>query len=280
MFIMLGMVRSGDLDPGQLLGRCGELVAVAHGGHGVVIDDHLVERSLEGGVGGVVVIVGQGGLRRRPGPARQGNQGDGTFARRNGFRRMTQMHHIGRTTRIRAVHIANVQAHIFHHGQPAQTRRIPGAEIAVHVILAQPRIGKGAPGHLRVQLRDGLVHRMARWMFKGARDVRLACATHELMSPVNSLCGGVDRDGGTPRTAAPVRTIGPVFRAAPGQCRRHPCPWRLFRRHHHDFHQVSRRGQVTAQTGADRRVFRIDPGIPNFIHGAEVAHVRDPQLGP
>jgi hypothetical protein len=54
----------------------------------------------------------------------------------------------------------------------------------------------------------------------------------------------------------------------------------LLCRHDHDLDLPVRSGKRAAQAGADRRICRVDPGIPDLVHRPEIAHVGDPELCP
>ena len=158
---------------------------MAHGGHAVHICNH-------GAVGifkaqfrqGTAVIPGtQGGDTLGPGPTGQGDQGDGTFAHGDGVHGVAYMDHIGRAASFRAVGVAQIQAHVFGHGDTAQARRITTAKITVHIRHGQARVRQGADGDLGMELGNCLFDRLAGGMFVDPRNIGLACSAHGFSSP-------------------------------------------------------------------------------------------------
>ncbi len=64
MRVMLGVVRSGNLDPGELLACGAKLIHMPAGAHGIAVDDGRPERQLKGNIGGIISIIARLRTRR------------------------------------------------------------------------------------------------------------------------------------------------------------------------------------------------------------------------
>ena len=88
------------------------------------------------------------------------------------------MDDVGGPSRLRRVHVPERESHVVGHREPAEAGRVAGAEIAVHVGLAQARVRQRAPGDLRVKLGQRLVVGLARRVLVDPGDVGLALDGH------------------------------------------------------------------------------------------------------
>ena len=77
--------------------------------------------------------------------------------------------------------MAHLEAHVVHHVDAAHAGRVGGAEIAVDVLVREPRVLQRALGAFGMQLRHRFVHGEARRMFERADDIGLSFDAHELI---------------------------------------------------------------------------------------------------
>jgi len=110
--------------------------------------------------------------------ARQGDERDIAAARGDRLGGMGHVQDGGGAAALGGVDMAQFQAQVFGDRGGAQTGRVAGAEIAVHVVLGEARILQRALGALGVDLRGGLVGGVAERMLVGAHDVGLALNAH------------------------------------------------------------------------------------------------------
>jgi hypothetical protein len=184
--ISLGVMRGGDLHPGELLARGAVLVHVAHGAHGVAV-------GRGDGVGRFprsFRLVRIARTRRSAGRhafaaglAGQRNQRHVALAECDRFGRVRGERDVGGAADLSRIHMAKLEIHILRHRGGSGPRRIAGAEIAVDVVARQPGVGQGAERHLGVELRHGLVRRQPRRKLENARDIGFALDRHPGSSP-------------------------------------------------------------------------------------------------
>src|SRR3989442_1412813 len=124
--------------------------------------------------------------RGRP---RQRDQCDLALAERNGLGGVGDVDDVGRPAGVGRVHVAELQAQVVGHRERPEPGRVARAEVAVHVVLAEPRVLERAPGDFGVELRHRLVVGLARRMLEGARDVGLALDRHRRAAPFSSTSG-------------------------------------------------------------------------------------------
>src|SRR5438093_3201962 len=91
---------------------------------------------------------------------------------------MSDVNDVGRPARFRRIHVPELEPHVVSHGEPAEPRRVAGAEIAVHVVPGQPRVGQRAPRGLGVELGQRFVVGLSRRVLEDTCDVRLALDAH------------------------------------------------------------------------------------------------------
>ena len=169
MRIVLRVMRGRDLDPGELLAGGAVVVHMAHGTHAIGI---VRGRP----VGRLEIGLGAGRARRhRPGArlARQRDQRDRAFARRDRLGGMAEMDQIGAAAGLGGIDVADFQAEIIDH-RPGAARGVAGAEIAVDIVLGQPGILDRALGDLGVELGGGFVGCMPGRMLVNPGNVGLA----------------------------------------------------------------------------------------------------------
>ncbi len=180
MRVVLGMMRSGDLDPGELLAGRAVLVHVAHRAHRVHVRGGWPVGVLERRVGRVLR-----GARRRAGrlplAARlsgQGDQRDVALAERDRLGGVPDMDQIGRAAGIGRIHVAQFEAHVIGHRQRPEPRRVAGAEIAVDILFLEAGVFERALGRFGMQLGERFVFGLARRMLIDPDDIGLVLDAH------------------------------------------------------------------------------------------------------
>ena len=126
--------------------------------------------------GGLEIGLGARGPHLRRTGARlacKGDQRNRTFACGDRFGRVPEMDDVGAAAGIRAVDMSNLQAEIIDH-RPGAAGRVAGKEVAVDIVLAEPRILDGPFGDLGVELGGGFVRRMPGRVFIDPGNVGLA----------------------------------------------------------------------------------------------------------
>ena len=208
MRIVLRVVRSRHLDPGELFGSGAIFIHVAHGAQGIGIGDCAAIDNLKR----IIRHIHTPGTRRGAGGHRlsarapgQRDQRDIAFAQRNRFHRMADMHHIRTATHIGGIEVLELrQPQIIRHIEGPKPRRGAGAEKPVHIILGKPGILQRAIGDFSMQLGHGCIIGLAGRVLKGAHDIALAIGTHEWrLSSSILVAGWKQRRGGL--SPPPVR---------------------------------------------------------------------------
>ena len=185
--VVLGVVRGGHLDPGELRAGRAELVHVPHGGHGVLVHHRRPERELERHVRHAHAVVARGRARGHALGARAAGQRDQrhvALAGRDGLRGVPDVDDVRRAARLRGVHVPELEPHVVGHGEPAQPGRVARAEVAVDVGLGEPRVLQGALGDLGVELGQRLVVGLAGGMLVDSSDVGLSLDRHGMILSV------------------------------------------------------------------------------------------------
>ncbi len=77
------------------------------------------------------------------------------------------------------VDVPQAQAHVVGHGEAAQAGRVARAEVAVHVVLGEARVGERAVRDLGVELGERDAVRLAGRMLEDADDVGLVPDAHD-----------------------------------------------------------------------------------------------------
>ena len=144
-------MRCRDLDLGQLLASRTELVHVALCNQAVHSwNGGSPHRTLEAVLRSSSRICRDDPrLTRQPGECDQGNA---ALACGNRLKRVPYVAEIGRASRIRAVDMAYLEAHVVDERQASQDGDVRVAEIAVNVTHAEARVSQGAGSDLRVHL--------------------------------------------------------------------------------------------------------------------------------
>ena len=216
MRVVLRVVRSRHLDPGELFGSGAIFIHVAHGAQGIGIGDCAAIDNLKR----IIRHIHTPGTRRGAGGHRFGarapgqrDQRDIALAKRNRFHRMADMHHIRTATHIGGIEVLELrQPQIIRHIEGPKPRRGAGAEKPVHIILGKPRILQRAIGDFSMQLGHGCIIGLAGRVLKGTHDIALAIGTHEWrLSSSILMAGWKQRRGGL---SPPRRSEKPVQRGA------------------------------------------------------------------
>ena len=143
---------------------------MAHRAHAIGIMGRLRVSNLEIEFGSVHARRHRRGARF----ARQRNQRDRALARSDRLCGMPERDDVGAAAGLRRVEMAQFrQAEIIRHRQNA-TRRIAGAEIAVHIGFGQTRIGQRALGAFGMELGGRFIRRMPGRVLINPGDVGFA----------------------------------------------------------------------------------------------------------
>ena len=180
--IVLGMMRCGHLDPGELLGGCPELVHVASGHQGIAVDGERAKRRFKRLVGNVRAKISRLKAAGCLGPWASGerDQGDVAMSCSDGLGRVRDVNQIGRATGLGGVDVARTNAHVLDHAERAQPGGIARAEVAVNIGQCEPGVADCAERALHVQLSHALVRRETGGVLIRTNDVGLASNTHRV----------------------------------------------------------------------------------------------------
>jgi hypothetical protein len=111
-------------------------------------------------------------------PPGERDQRDVAMAGGDRLRRMRHMDEVRGAAGLGRVDMAHAQAEVVDHAQHAEAGCIAGAEVAVDVLELEPGIGQRTARAFVVELRGGLVGRLAQRMFPGARDAGFSLDGH------------------------------------------------------------------------------------------------------
>jgi len=143
MRIVLGVMRGGDLDPGELFAGGAVVVHMAHG-------THAVDVMGGGAVSGLEIGLGARAARRQRTSARlarQRDQCDRAFTGGDRLSRMTEMDQIGTSAGVGGIEMTHLEAEVIdHRHRPA--RGVTGAKIAIDIGFGQPGVLNRALGDL------------------------------------------------------------------------------------------------------------------------------------
>ena len=179
--VVLGVMRSRDFDPGELLARRAVLVHVAHRAHRVEVHGHRAVRHLVRRIGKVDAAVAhlRAGAAFGVRPAGERDQRDVALSGRDGFRGVGDVHQIRAAAHVGGVDVAQlVEVHVVRHAPDVGARRVTRTEVAVDVVLGESRVLERAFRALRVELRDGFVGGLAQGMLESTGDVGFAFDGH------------------------------------------------------------------------------------------------------
>ena len=185
--VVLGMVRSRHLDPGELLAGRAVLMHMALGAHRIAIGvgDAVGIFPLEIGLRRVAQLWrNAGGHAFAARPSGQRDQRDIAFACRDRLRCMADQAQVGSAADVGRIDMARPQIQIFDHRGRAHAGRVGRAEISVDVVLAQTGIEQRTLGDFSMQLRHRTIRGLARRVLIGADDISLAMNGHALFSVI------------------------------------------------------------------------------------------------
>ena len=194
--IVARVMRSRDLDPGELFAGGAVLMHVAHGAHGVAIRSRQPIRKFPRRFRLVRIAQprrGAGRLTFAARPAGERDQRNIALAECDGLGGMRGERHIGGAAEFGGIDVAKFQIHVLGHGGRPRARRIAGAEIAVDVVSAQPCIIQRTECHLSVKLRHRLIRRMPGRMLIGSGDIGLTLDCHSRTSPARATVTRIER---------------------------------------------------------------------------------------